>query len=64
MDLSMEGIWKYESADVSCLVIKMPVTLKASSRDGTTLSLPRMRHSVGNRRTRPDRQNVEIGSET
>ena len=48
----------------SCLVIQLPVTLKASSRDGATPSLPHMRHSVGNRRTRPDRRNAEIASET
>ena len=29
----------------SCLVIELPVTLKASSRDGITPSLPHMRHS-------------------
>jgi hypothetical protein len=45
-------------------VIELPVTLKASARNGTTPTLPHMRHSVGNRRTRPDRQNAEIGSET
>ena len=45
-------------------VIELPVTLKASARNGTTPTLPHMRHSVGNRRTRPDRRNAEIGSET
>ena len=45
-------------------VIELPVTLKASARDGTTPSLPHMRHIVGNRRTRPDRRSAETGSET
>ena len=43
---------------------ELPVTLKTSSRDGTTPSRPHMRHGVGNGRTRPDRQNAEIASET
>ena len=37
--------------------------VKASSRDGTTPSLPHMRHGVGNRRTGLDQRNAEIASE-
>ena len=43
----------------SCLAIRLPVALEASSRDGTTPLLPHMRHSVGNRRTRPDRETLK-----
>ena len=45
-------------------VIQLPVTTQTRLRNSTTSSLPHMRHSVGNRRTRPDRRNAETGSET
>ena len=58
LDRSSRAAWWALWLD-SCLVIKMPVTFKVSSRDGITPSLPHMRHSVGNRRMRPDRETLK-----